>query len=114
MPGLARSMHAPPLLSRKALVHQAWLVLVLANNALAADWDHGIEASLSGVATFGTAVRTEDPSPGVLGGASAARVPGTPAGQLAPSSSAGSSDLNFSAGQPVSTVLKAMAGLDLH
>ena len=114
MPGLARSMHAPPLFSRKVLAHLAWVGLVLADNALAADWGHGIEASFSGVATFGTAVRTEDPSPGVLGGASAARVPGTPAGQLSPSSSAGASDLNFSAGQPVSTVLKALVGLDLQ
>ena len=114
MQGPARSMHPPPLFSRKALVCLTWVGLLLADKALAVDLGHGIQASFSGVATFGTAVRTEDPSPGVLGGASAARVPGTPAGQLAPSSSAGASDLNFSAGQPVSTVLKAQVGLDLH
>ena len=67
MQGLARTRHAPPMFSRKALVHLAWVGLVLADNTLAADWGHGIEASFSGVATFGTAVRTEDPSPGLLG-----------------------------------------------
>ena len=114
MPGLARSTDASFLFSGKAWVCLAGVGLVLTVPALGADLGHGVEASFSGVATLGTTLRTEDPSPGVLGGASAARVPGTPAGQLTPSSSAGASDLNFSAGRPVSTVLKAMAGLDVH
>ena len=104
----------PTRLSAGAWVRLTGVALWLAQSACAADLGHGLQATFSGVATFGTAIRTEDPSPGVLGGASAARVPGTPAGQLSPSSSAGASDLNFSSGQPVSTVLKAMAGLDVH
>lgn len=110
----ARHCDTPHLGSLGAWACLAGAALWCTPPALAADLGHGIEASFSGVATFGTTLRTEDPSPGVLGGASAARVPGTPAGQLAPNSSAGASDLNFSAGQAVSTVLKATAGLDVH
>ena len=111
---VTRFARSPSVCSVRKMSWLTWCVLVFAQPSIAADLGHGIEASFSGVATFGTALRTEDPSPGVLGGASAARVLGTPTGQLAPTSSAGSSDLNFSSGQAVSTVVKAMAGLDLH
>ena len=111
---LARNKQNRRQLSFGVLACLTWVGLLLAQASIAADLGHGIEATFSGVATFGTAIRTEDPSPGVLGGASAARVPGTPTGQLTPTSSAGASDLNFSSGQAVSTVLKAMAGLDVH
>ena len=78
------------------------------------DWGSGVEAKFEGLVTLGTAIRTEDPSASILGGVSAARVPGTPAGQLAAGSSAGGNDLNFSSGQAVSTVLKAMGSMDLR
>ncbi|WP_408596586.1 DUF1302 domain-containing protein [Limnohabitans sp.] len=92
----------------------AGLCMALPLSAGAMDWGSGIQAKFEGLATWGTTLRTEDPSASVLGGVSAARVPGAPAGQLAAGSSAGGNDLNFSSGQAVSTVLKAMGSMDLR
>ena len=83
-------------------------------SAWAMDGGSGIQAKFEGLVTLGTAIRSDDPSASILGGVSAARVPGAPAGQLAAGSSAGGNDLNFPSGQAVSTVLKAMGSMDLR
>jgi hypothetical protein len=69
-----------------------------------------IDAKVDGTLTLGTSLRTEDPSPEVLGTLSTARV-GLPAGRLGGNS--GGNDLNFRKNRPVSTVLKGVASLQL-
>jgi len=69
-----------------------------------------VEGKFNATVTAGTMIRTESPDPSVLGALSAARVGGPP-GQL--NANAGSSDLNFQKGRPVSTVLKGVVDLEL-
>ena len=114
-------MHTPTRYRSTRSLHAVWVPVWLSISAVlwptgawADELGAGVQVSVQGVATFGTSLRTEDPSAEVLGGKSSARVPGAPTGQLAPGSSAGGSDLNFSAGRPLSTVLKAMVGVDLR
>lgn len=70
----------------------------------------GVKGKFTGTVSFGTQVRTEDPSPDAY-----AAVPGTvvgaPTGRL--QGQTGGSDLNFEKGKPISTVLKAVTDLDL-
>jgi hypothetical protein len=83
-------------------------------SAMAADFKlaDGIEGRISGTATLGSIIRMDDPNPAnyalvpstVVSGAT----PGTLIGQT------GGSDLNFSKGHAVSTLLKAMVDLDVH
>ena len=94
---------------------QAALGAVLAAATLPAaaiDWklSDDVELKLTGAATLGTSIRTEDPSPEVLGTLSSARV-GLAPGQLG--GNAGSNDLNFKKNQPVSTVLKGLATIEI-
>ncbi len=81
--------------------------------ALAADFKlaDGIDASVHGTLTLGTTLRQDDPNPSNYALIPSTAV-GAPAGQYV--GQTGGSDLNFSKGQAVSTVVKAMLDLDVH
>ncbi len=81
--------------------------------AAAADLAIGndIKLSVTGTATLGTAVRMDDPNPAVYAYIPSTVV-GAKTGQLI--GQTGGSDLNFSKGQAVSTVAKAVVDLDLR
>ena len=83
-------------------------------SAMAADFkfDNGVEARVSGTATFGTMIRMDDPNPNSYALIPSTKVPGATPGQLV--GQTGGSDLNFSKGSAVSTVLKALVDLDVH
>lgn len=80
--------------------------------AQAADWrwDNGTTLQLTGTVTAGTAVRTESADPSLVGAVAGARV-GLQDAQLV--GNAGSNDLNFQKGRPVSTVVKGLFDLTL-
>lgn len=73
--------------------------------------DDGLVGKVTGVVTFGTQIRADDPSPEAYGARPAATIGVTPAGQLAGQN--GGPNLNFSKGDQISTVLKAVVDLDL-
>jgi hypothetical protein len=72
----------------------------------------GIQGKFNGSASYGTSMRTEEPDPGLLGNSSVKRVYPTVTGR-SPGAIAGGSDLNFPNNAAVSTVLKAMADVEL-
>lgn len=79
--------------------------------ALEMRFGDSIEAKLSGTVTFGTGIRTEEPSPENFGRLAGLRV--GRAGGLT-SANSGGPDLNFEKNKPYSTVLKGFADLDVH
>lgn len=80
--------------------------------AFAADFalGEGIAGRFNATVTVGTLLRTESADPAVYGSLSGPAV-GLPAGRLG--ANAGTSDLNFRKGRPVSTVFKGVADLEL-
>lgn len=80
--------------------------------ALALDFTLGeqLQAKLTGTLTLGTIVRTEDPDRALLGPLSSARL-GLGGAELG--GNAGSADLNFKKGRPVSTVAKGLFDFEL-
>lgn len=70
----------------------------------------GVEGKFNATVTVGTMIRTEAPDPGVYGAAAGPLV-GLPAGLLG--ANGGNSDLNFTKNDAVSTVLKAVADVEL-
>ena len=90
-----------------AVVSQAFPAV--AQDAKAAD---ALQVSFNGTITAGTTVRTEDPNP-----ANYSLIPSTMVSGVAPGQyvgQTGGSDLNYSKGQAVSTVAKALLDLDIH
>jgi Protein of unknown function (DUF1302) len=81
--------------------------------ALAVDFklESGIEGKFNSTITLGTQIRANDASPDAYSTQPSLVVPGTVAGKLA--GQTGGSDLNYSKGSPISTVLKGVFDLDL-
>ena len=71
-----------------------------------------IDGSIHGVLSFGTQIRLESPSPEAYGDWPSRVVRGVPTGYLI--GQHGGSNLNFEAGDQISTVLKGAIDLDLH
>jgi hypothetical protein len=71
----------------------------------------GLTARVNSTLTLGTLLRTENPSPAAYALIPSTQVPAAPTGQLV--GQTGGSDLNFEAGKPVSTVLKALVDAEL-
>lgn len=71
----------------------------------------GIAGQLHGTVTWGTQIRTESPSSDVYAEWPSRAVPGTVKGNL--QGQTGGSDLNFSKGESISTVLKGVWKLDV-
>lgn len=90
-----------------AVVSQAFPVV--AQDAKAAD---ALDVSFHGTLTAGTTIRTEDPNPSNYALIPSTMVPGATPGQYV--GQTGGSDLNYSKGQAVSTVVKALVDLDIH
>lgn len=90
----------------------ALILACLSLPAGAMDFKLGDEVGgkVNATVTAGTMIRTGSPDPGEYGALSGALV-GRSVGQLA--GNAGSSDLNFQKGRPVSTVLKGVADIEL-
>ena len=73
--------------------------------------DDGVEVSAKATVTAGTMIRTESPDPAIYSLSMSNRV-GAPPGQMT-SHTAGAGDLNFEKNKPVSTVIKAVADLQV-
>lgn len=71
----------------------------------------GIEGKVTGVLLFGTQVRTRNPSPEAYSSVVSPFVDGVPVGQLAGQN--GGPNLNFRAGDAISTVLKGLLDVDV-
>ncbi|MDH4382850.1 MAG: DUF1302 family protein, partial [Gammaproteobacteria bacterium] len=71
-----------------------------------------IDGSIHGVLSFGTQIRLESPTPEAYGDWPSRVVRGVPTGYLI--GQHGGSNLNFEAGDQISTVLKGAIDLDLH
>lgn len=71
-----------------------------------------LTGSVKVIATAGTTIRADNPSPATYALIPSTAVPGAAPGLLV--GQTGGSDLNFSKNQAVSTVLKTMLDLDLH
>lgn len=82
-------------------------------NSHAVDFKLGdeVQGKLTGVATLGTTLRTEEANPANYALIPSSKVPGVAPGQMV--GQTGGSDLNFGQGKPVSTVLKGVFDLDL-
>lgn len=82
--------------------------------AMAADFQlsEGVSARVTGTLTAGTMIRMDDASPDHYALVPSAAVPGATPGRLI--GQTGGADLNYSKGQPVSTVVKALVDLDVH
>lgn len=89
----------------------AGLALPCAAFALDAPLPGGLTARVDTTLTFGTQVRTENPGAANVALIPSTTVAGAPVGQLV--GQTGGSDLNFEAGKPVSTVLKALVDADI-
>jgi hypothetical protein len=87
---------------------------LVASGAMATDvaLTDGVTARVSGTATLGTLVRAADPDPANYGLLPSTMVTGAAPGQYI--GQTGGSDLNYTKGKPVSTVLKALVDLDVH
>ena len=73
--------------------------------------DDGLEVNLNGLLTFGTQIRTQNPSPDAYSATVSPYVPGIAKGRLAGQN--GGADLNFYKGDQISTVLKGTVDLDI-
>lgn len=73
--------------------------------------ESGLEGHVNGLVTFGSQIRTKDPSPDGYSAVVSPSVPGVPRGNLAGQN--GGSDLNFRKGDQISTVLKGTVSVDL-
>lgn len=74
--------------------------------------DDGLAVSVNGLLTFGTQIRTDDPSPDAYSATVSPYVPGVPKGRLAGQN--GGPNLNFYKGNPISTVLKSSVDLGIN
>ncbi len=86
----------------------------VAPSAYATDFDlgQGLQATVNGAASLGTMVRTDAPNPDNYGLVPSTAVPGAAPGKLV--GPTGGSDLNYARNQPVSTVVKVLADVDVH
>lgn len=99
-----------------AYAHKAWTVTALVAACLQAQayefqTDDGLKGKISGVITFGSQIRANDPSPDAYAVKPASAIPGTPAGNLTGQN--GGPDLNYYKGDQISTVLKGVVDVDL-
>jgi hypothetical protein len=83
-------------------------------SSMAADFKlaDGVDARVNATATFGTIIRMDSPDTADYGLIPSTVVPGAAPGTLV--GQTGGSDLNFAKHHAVSTVLKAMADVDIH
>ncbi len=97
--------------SRSAWVLSAIALTSVQAHAIDFRTDDGLVGKLSGALTFGSHVRAGNPSPEGYGFKPSAAVPGVAPGML--SGQYGGADLNFSRGDVISSVLKAVVDLDV-